>query len=291
MDIHLRRSGASEPKQDLANRPFLLRRAGHLLKRCDMGPSLRSDQDFVQSLIQALKNEEVKQGFAKLMKPNKDEIVNIISKEMKEHVSKLDSKIKSFKSELENKYTHIEREIKANEEKTKALEMENESLKATVKQHQKFLEEIEDDRRGRNVVVLGLEEDTNESDVDRCKTLFDLIGANVEIEHSFRLGKNVNGRRPLKIILKSRAQRTNLLHKAKQLKDNEHTKKIFVKKDEHPLVRNEMKRLNDAFKNEKAKAENQGRQVIFDRKQRQITVDGEIIDEYQPFMNGEQNRR
>lgn len=58
--------------------------------------------------------------------------------------------------------------------------------------------------------------------------------------------------------------------------------KVYLKKDTHPGIRREMKRLRDVEKREKEKPENQGRNVWYDWKERNVTVDNLIIDTYRP---------
>ena len=51
-----------------------------------------------------------------------------------------------------------------------------------------------------------------------------------------------------------------------------------VKKDVHPSVRNEWKRLHDAHKNEKERPENAGCRVYLDYRERKLYRDGVVID-------------
>ena len=91
-------------------------------------------------------------------------------------------------------------------------------------------------------------------------------------------------KRPLLVTVNSRIMRNNVLKNAKNLKDVEEgnwMKTVFIKADEHPEIRKEMKRLNDVFQHERAKAENVGAEIKFDRKARKITKNGQIVDEFQ----------
>ena len=77
--------------------------------------------------------------------------------------------------------------------------------------------------------------------------------------------------------------RNKVLKNARKLKDtNEGSwmKTVFIKADEHPEVRKEMKRLNDIARQERDKPENTGVEIKFDRRARKITRNGETIDSF-----------
>ena len=59
-------------------------------------------------------------------------------------------------------------------------------------------------------------------------------------------------------------------------------KKIYIKKDTHPGVRREWKRLKDAEEEEKKKATNVGCNIRLDYKERVLYRDNVIIDRWQP---------
>ena len=74
-----------------------------------------------------------------------------------------------------------------------------------------------------------------------------------------------------------------VLKNAKKLKDvgeDSVFSKVFIKADEHPAVRKEMQRLHKVAQSEKEKPENVGVEIIFDRKSRKVTRNGEEIDTY-----------
>ena len=59
-------------------------------------------------------------------------------------------------------------------------------------------------------------------------------------------------------------------------------KKIYVKKDTHPGVRKEWKRLYDAMAQEQRKPENAGANIQLDKKERVLRRDGRVIDKWKP---------
>ena len=162
---------------------------------------------------------------------------------------------------------------------------------------QKFLEDLDSEKRAKHLIVLGLKEDGEDGEGDNEKFLdvVQTIGVrndSIKIEEMVRLGKKdanqQNKTRPLKETFEKSSMRNAVLKNAYKLKDqtdDDPYKKVFLKRDTHPEVRNEEKRLYDTFKAEKEKPENVGIDVVFDRKTRVVTVNGEIIDRFKLFSS------
>ncbi len=75
----------------------------------------------------------------------------------------------------------------------------------------------------------------------------------------------------------------NILQKTRQLKNaGGEFSRIYVKKDVHPNIRKEWKRLFDAEKMEKKRPENAGCEVRLDTGERKLYVDGNVIDSWNP---------
>lgn len=86
-------------------------------------------------------------------------------------------------------------------------------------------------------------------------------------------------RRPILLVLADKNKRSGILEKSKQLKTAEDNyKKIFIKKDVHPCVRKEWKRLRDVEKAEKERPENVGCAINLDTRERKLYKDGVVID-------------
>ena len=157
-------------------------------------------------------------------------------------------------------------------------------------QHQRFMEQIDAQNRVNNVVIMGIPEDPavfggETNDTAKIKRLFGEIGAQDTVIIEFkRLGDKKDNRiRPILMKSRSREARDALLEKAKALKEKEEPyKTVYIKKDVHPLVRQEWKRLKDLEKSEKEKAENSGHTIVLDSKNRTLLRDGQIIDRWQP---------
>ena len=111
------------------------------------------------------------------------------------------------------------------------------------------------------------------------------MGANPAERISFKhLGTAApHKKRPLLIVVRNREQRDVVLRNTKKLKDaGDSYSRIYVKKDQHPAVRKEWKRLFDAEKAEKEKAENQGANIRLDTRERKLYRNDEVIDSWQP---------
>ncbi len=103
--------------------------------------------------------------------------------------------------------------------------------------------------------------------------------------HITRLGAPApdKTRRPIKVIVASTQTRKNILNDTRKLKQaGDAFSKIYVKKDTHPGIRKEMGRIQASEKREKEKPENQGCEVKYDQASRTLTVDGTIVDCYNP---------
>ena len=185
-----------------------------------------------------------------------------------------------------------------NDLQLKQLKESNEMLMQTITQQQRFLEEIDAERRSCNMIILGVPEDDGlptadgdgevATDAEKFMEIMKKLGLPGQItpKSMQRLGKKfpTNTKpRPIKIILGNSQDRQSILENAKSLNNATGAfKKIHLKKDVHPAIRREFGRLYAVEKAEKEKPENAGRQVVYDQKRRVVTVDGEIIDRFKP---------
>ena len=89
----------------------------------------------------------------------------------------------------------------------------------------------------------------------------------------------------MKVTLRQKQKRQQIIQDAKKLKDcGETFKQIYINKDTHPAIRKEFLRMRNVVKTESAKPENEGRTVEYDHKSRTVTIDGVIIDRYNPHF-------
>ena len=177
----------------------------------------------------------------------------------------------------------------------RALKNNDELLLDTVAQQQRFLEEIDAEKRAKNLIVIGITEDdltiaeeTAAADYEKIQLVFKTLGLdNADVNTVQRLGRRdpTNPRsRPIKVVMGSSEERQKAFTAAKNLPDDDGSSlsRIRVKKDTHPAIRKEFGRLFAAERSEKEKAENAGKEVIFDKKKRVLTIDGVVIDRFKP---------
>lgn len=172
-------------------------------------------------------------------------------------------------------------------------------LQAQVDQHaniiekqQQFMEMIDRKEREKNLVVLGLP-DENESlqgateDAKKIEKVWKKIEADPDqIESCRRLGvRRGNRPRPMLIIMKTRNAKENVLGKARALKSaGDNFDKVYIKKDLHPSVRAEWKRLRDAEEKEKQRPENAGCEIRLDTREKKLYRDNVVIDTWRPRL-------
>ena len=157
-----------------------------------------------------------------------------------------------------------------------------------ISKQQQYLEAIDRKEREKNIVITGVP-DENEaldgaiSDGDKLNKIWSIVGVNEEIQSHRRLGAMGidNRRRPILLIVGNKEIRDRILEKARQLKQaGREYEKIFIKKDVHPSIRKEWKRLHDAERAEKGRPENAGCVVRLDTKERKLYRDGVVIDSW-----------
>ena len=140
-----------------------------------------------------------------------------------------------------------------------------------IAKQQLYFERQDSKERECNLVILGVPED-NESldgattDSEKLKKVWNAAGIQSEVKSWRRIGRHENSKkRPIIAVVNSREERDSALVKGKSLK--EHTEEIYhtiyVKKDQHPTVRQEWRRLHTVFKTEKERPTNQSSIIEF----------------------------
>ena len=224
---------------------------------------------------------------AQRTKINKNELIELLDEAVDENniMIKLDVIIDELK-QIKEKNESQDVEIKRIEETV----LEHGKILAA---HQHFMEGLDAEKRAKHMIVLGLKEEKDADDREKFLGIVDAIGIKreeVEIEASERLGNidenQENRNRPLKITFGQSSMRNKVLRNSKRLKDQlegSPYKKVFLKKDQHPDIRNEEKRLYEVYKVERNKPENADKEVIFNRRTRVVTVNDEEIDRFKLF--------
>ena len=190
---------------------------------------------------------------------------------------------------------------KGNEEREKLsrdieeLKVKNNTLTKTLAQHQRFLEMLDSQQRANRLIVHGVPEanmtiENQELITDEQKIeciLRKIDHDNRDIIKSRRLGQvpgnDAQKIRPIEVTLTSLLPRDKILQDAPKLNGKgEPFSRIRIKKDLHPAVRQEWKRLKDLEETEKARPENAGSNITIDYRRRVLLKDNVTIATWQP---------
>ena len=156
---------------------------------------------------------------------------------------------------------------------------------------QRFAEGLDARQRGRNIIMMGVSETSDElgdDDTSRVKNIIEKTSAmaaeDVGETSVKRLGDVIrNGRaRPLLVMLEDHAKQWKVLQNSKNLKDVTGYSNIYIKKDIHPTINYELNRLRRREKELKEDHANRGVNIQYDYKARVITRDGIVIDRFNP---------
>lgn len=189
--------------------------------------------------------------------------------------------------------TDLKQHVQQQHETIAILQSSHSKLEVVVSKQQGFLEKIDYERRGRNLIITGLQEnvaltvDSREvnSDADKIRLILDSVGCtDTQPVSVIRLGNATTHQRirPIKVVLESIETRNDIVSKSSTLADIAPLSKVFLKRDTHPAVREEWRRLHTVFKEEQKRPENGGCNMTFDKKNREILRDGVIIDKWNP---------
>lgn len=176
--------------------------------------------------------------------------------------------------------------------KISELQQQSDKQSEIISRQQRFLENIDRKEREKNIVILGVP-DENEAlegavtEEDKLSKIWVKVGVVNVLGSHRRLGNNNNNnnntgtprRRPILLTLEDKDQRSKILENASKLKTSgEIYSKIYVKKDVHPSVRNEWRRLREVEKHEKERPENAGCTIRLDTQERKLYRDAVVID-------------
>lgn len=223
---------------------------------------------------------------------NKDELIDAILSASDEDAgpsARLEARLADISKDLAD----LKRGIMSSEgdinKKLKEMQERIDTQASIILQQQKFLEGIDRKERENNLVMLGVPDegealDGATDDDTKIGKVMSVLGVNTRICSCRRLGQN-NGndgrKRPVLVIVESKGERDKILSETRKLKDHGSPyDRIYVKKDLHPAVRQEWKRLRTAEATEKNRPENQGCVIRLDVKERKLYRDGLVIDEW-----------
>lgn len=189
---------------------------------------------------------------------------------------------------LEERMTKIEKENR--ELRDTVAKQENkqstEQFGQVLKQHQTFLERWDAKERAPNLIVFGIEEEQDgdaDTDTDEVLSTIQSIDGGIQRQNLIsvkRLGnKDDDKTRPILAVMESGELRNRIANAARD-KGRGQRGGVQVKKDIHPSVRAEWRRLFEAKETEEKKPENAGCQISLNMKKRQLLRDGQVIDSW-----------
>lgn len=224
-----------------------------------------------------------------LARINKEELIDTILAAQAEEtpaLKALDDKLTAVMAEVAELRTTLASPESFISKKFTELQTKIDKQAEIIASQQRFLEMLDRKEREMNVVVLGLPDegeafDGAVTDAEKLAKVWDKmeVGA-VECQHR-RLGAEGGGgrKRPLLLTIRNKDTRLRILSNSKKLKTaGENYRRIFVKKDVHPSVRKEWKRLREAEAREKERPENVGCVIRLDTRQRKLYRDDDVID-------------
>jgi len=215
-----------------------------------------------------------------------DEKLNPILQQIQSISSKLDSFVTK-----EDAMIMIEKATKEHRdavdkltERCNDLEEKNKKLYDALKHQQAHIEQMDAKERGSNVIMYGVPEGTFEqcdTDDGKVQAIMGMINErNANVESIKRIGAaEQNKTRPLLLRVASTSMRNRVVDLARKC-TNPVMANIKVRKDLHPSVRKEWKRLFEVKEAEEKKTENAGHVITIDMKRRAVLRDGDVIDSW-----------
>ena len=203
-----------------------------------------------QAMVYCGKQNEMLQGLKHDAAAMKTELVNA----QKRIIQLQDELLASKDVQLQSLQTTVKTSVKdtvkaefvsysAMVQKQPAQTLEHDVVKTLVKTV------VEEEDRSRSVLVFGLEDEGAEDLQKKVGDVFLEIGEQPRIEAS-RLGKVVTGgkARPVKVCFSSSSAASQVLTKARALKQSEKYSKVFICPDRSPAQRSEHRQLVEELK-------------------------------------------
>ena len=183
-------------------------------------------------------------------------------------------------------------EIPLLKKENERLSNELATLTEITRNQQLHLEARDRIERQRNLIIRGITEDADNlgpDDAAKVKSVLRAAQCTVDVSGipTKRLGEpNERRRRPLLLVLNSGVDRDAIVAAGRRLKEGNNAgtafATIFLKKDVHPAVRREHRRLHERAAEEMAKPCNVGVKIEYDWKQRVLLRDDVVIDKFFP---------
>lgn len=256
----------------------------------------------LEQLIEACKASNRKE---RLKSVTKDAIADILASHVPQEINKDDlgvwmrrmtesmDELKSTNQrllEVMDRMEKIENELGAMRIENGELNEQLKKQSEVIREQQRFLERLDQKERTNNLLILGASEGA-ESSVEVSKRIIGNLGEEAgsiaaSITNAKRigeLGSRPGTSRPLLVVLPTAKDRNRIVELGRK-NSSLQAQGIHMKKDSHPAVRAEWKRLFGIKDAEAAKPENAGRSVTLDWKKRQVTVDGQVVASWGPLF-------
>ena len=200
----------------------------------------------------------------------------------------LDTKLKVIEDKFDKAVTGLNAQVNMLSSRCDKFEEDVSTLKSIVVKQQHYINKIDSDKRDCNIIVTGVPEtDITINDTpcnnDKSKVTAILDRINCRFEDDFKIerwGKeNIERKYPRTILLTvgNKTTRDNILKKSKELKDaGEIFSTIYLKKDLHPVLVQENKRLLKKKKDLLALDINKEKEIKLEKGV--VTVDGVEVD-------------
>ena len=198
---------------------------------------------------------------SQLTRVNKDELVEILLTAQKDEdnnsMQMILTRLTALMAEVAELKQALMSPDSAINKKVEELQLQVNKQGDIIAKQQRYLEAIDRKERECNLVLLGVPDDNEAldgatTDRDKVDKLWEATRTSCRVTSMRRLGKAGDAgqdrrRRPILVTVASREDRDSVLAVAKHLKTaNEPYRKIYIKKDVHPSVREEWRRLRDA---------------------------------------------
>lgn len=197
------------------------------------------------------------------------------------------TKIDDLSKFCNKEFTSMKNTIKILEDDKKKKDEEIQTLKYTIVGMQRSLNMIDSDGRDKNAVIYGVPENEINNlvnDEEKIKHILGLINCPIFDGDAFnqltieRIGKpRENYNRVIKIKCGSKENRNELTKNSNKLKEADETwKRVYIRKDEHPVYLAEKNRLRKKMLELKKVEENKTKEIII--KDGKLLMNGVVVD-------------
>ena len=222
--------------------------------------TIKAEDKLLKERVQALEDGKkvMEKNILKKMEDRqnaRDKVISGVEEEIKERVDKLEDRQNTrdkFTSSVEEEVKELKNEIRKLKEARNTKNIKTEESAGinrlvptlyTTNQDNQVLKEIEDrNARRRNVIITGIEEETEEDVMETV--LLEKIGSITTSFYTCRIGKaNVDKTRPIIVKFENEIDKEHVLCKKWKLKNMTGCEKIFVREDGSVLISHKVKKM------------------------------------------------